>query len=400
MLYENIEACHTQLIARTRNMAARRSSRPTEATGSIALFLRQLVFALQSPGTVASGIARAIEAAAAVHGASLLWNGFGPARAFQDYSDVSRAVIDLAAEAARPITSEERSTLDACRDIAITAALTEYTQRRERHLALEQAERMGLLVHELRNRLSSASMGFALVNSGTASPGSGIAAAVARNHRCMKTLIDRSLVEVRLESGNVLPQVVALRDIVEDAQVDAAMDATSRGVSLSVAPTPCDLVVDVDPEVLSGALTNLLQNAFKFTKPNGRVSLTTSATTDRVQIHVEDECGGLPRGKEKELFGAFQQRGEDRTGVGLGLFISRKGIEACGGALGVRDIPGRGCVFAIMLPRVARDPAGITTRVRVVRKRAGEPIMESKACNGERSATNVTKSNLRERASV
>ncbi len=299
MLYENIEACHTQLIARTRNMAARRSSRPTEATGSIALFLRQLVFALQSPGTVASGIARAIEAAAAVHGASLLWNGFGPARAFQDYSDVSRAVINLAAEAARPITSEERSTLDACRDIAITAALTEYTQRRERHLALEQAERMGLLVHELRNRLSSASMGFALVNSGTASPGSGIAAAVARNHRCMKTLIDRSLVEVRLESGNVLPQVVALRDIVEDAQVDAAMDATSRGVSLSVAPTPCDLVVDVDPEVLSGALTNLLQNAFEIHE----------AERTRIAHHLGDDRSRADS-RGRRVWGASSWKGE------------------------------------------------------------------------------------------
>ena len=71
---------------------------------------------------------------------------------------------------------------------------------------------------------------------------------------------------------------------------------------------------------------------------------------DCAQIEIEDECGGLPPGKLQELFDAFTQRGADRTGLGLGLFISRKGLAACGGDIRVRDLAGRGCVFTIALP--------------------------------------------------
>jgi signal transduction histidine kinase len=68
-------------------------------------------------------------------------------------------------------------------------------------------------------------------------------------------------------------------------------------------------------------------------------------------IEVEDECGGLPPGDSEELFKVFEQRGGDRSGLGLGLAISRRGVEANGGKLYVRDLPGRGCVFTIDLPK-------------------------------------------------
>jgi hypothetical protein len=74
-----------------------------------------------------------------------------------------------------------------------------------------------------------------------------------------------------------------------------------------------------------------------------------------VQIDVADECGGLPTGKCEELAAACEQRGADRSGLGLGLFITRKAVEASGGVLRVRDVPGTGCVFTIDLPRVASD---------------------------------------------
>jgi hypothetical protein len=66
---------------------------------------------------------------------------------------------------------------------------------------------------------------------------------------------------------------------------------------------------------------------------------------------VEDECGGLPPGKVDELFQPFQQRGANRSGLGLGLTISRRGVEAMGGRMAARNLPGQGCVFSIDLPR-------------------------------------------------
>jgi hypothetical protein len=81
------------------------------------------------------------------------------------------------------------------------------------------------------------------------------------------------------------------------------------------------------------------------------VTLRTSSTAQRVRFEVEDECGGLPPGKAEELFRPFEQRGADRTGLGLGLDIARRSVEACGGRLQVHDIPGSGCVFSMDLLR-------------------------------------------------
>jgi hypothetical protein len=98
-------------------------------------------------------------------------------------------------------------------------------------------------------------------------------------------------------------------------------------------------------------LVNLLQNAFKFTHPNTQVTLHAYAVGDRVIIDVHDHCGGLPEGFADKMFKPFTQGGVDRRGLGLGLSIARKSVEADGGKLTVRDVPGEGCVFTIDLPR-------------------------------------------------
>jgi signal transduction histidine kinase len=114
-------------------------------------------------------------------------------------------------------------------------------------------------------------------------------------------------------------------------------------------PTDRAIDVEADPQIPGGAVATPLQNAFKFTPAAGQVSLRTSVVAGRVEIDVEDRCGGLPPGKVGQLFDAFLQRGANRSGLRLGLFIS-KGIESSGGRIRVRDVPGRGCVFTIDLP--------------------------------------------------
>ena len=213
-----------------------------------------------------------------------------------------------------------------------------------------ETERSGIFAHELRNRISAAQLAFLAIKSGRAPIGGSVAAVVTRNLHGMSTLIDRALVEVRVDSGSALRQRVHLRQLIEDAEVDGTMEAGLHGVSLSVAAIDREVDVDADPQILAGAVANLLQNAFKFTHAGGHVSLRTWVTGTRVEIEIEDQCGGLPPGKAEELFGAFQQRGANRSGLGLGLFISRKGVEASGGVIRVRDVPGSGCIFTIDLP--------------------------------------------------
>ena len=106
--------------------------------------------------------------------------------------------------------------------------------------------------------------------------------------------------------------------------------------------------------VLTAVVTNLLQNAFKFTRPGSSVTLRGSAAAQRVLIAVEDECGGLPEGTIDDLFRPFEQRSADRSGLGLGLGLAmcRWGTEVNSGLISARNLPKHGCVFTVALPRV------------------------------------------------
>jgi signal transduction histidine kinase len=103
--------------------------------------------------------------------------------------------------------------------------------------------------------------------------------------------------------------------------------------------------------MLLSAIGNLLQNGFKFTAAGTEVLLSAYAAADRIRIDVEDHCGGLPAGAAEKIFLPFVQRGLDKSGLGLGLSICQRNVEANDGVLRVRDIPGSGCVFSIDLPR-------------------------------------------------
>jgi hypothetical protein len=111
--------------------------------------------------------------------------------------------------------------------------------------------------------------------------------------------------------------------------------------------------IEGDCQVLSAIVTNLLQNAFKFTAPGTSVTLRVKASVERVRIEVHDECGGLVGGNANELFRPFEQRSSDRTGMGLGLAFCRWGARANNGRLYARNLPGTGCIFTMDLPRAA-----------------------------------------------
>jgi hypothetical protein len=110
----------------------------------------------------------------------------------------------------------------------------------------------------------------------------------------------------------------------------------------------------VDRQLFASAISNVLQNAFKFSRPSGNVCLRAHSQADRVSIEIEDECGGLAPGAAEAMFRPFERGGTDRTGLGLGLAISREAVAADGGTISVRDIPGKGCVFTVDMP-LARD---------------------------------------------
>jgi signal transduction histidine kinase len=288
---------------------------------------------------------------AIAHGQRLLSLGFTIAQVVRDYGSLCLAVTELADETNAPITAAEFHIFNECLDDAIAQAVTEYSRRREQAIADESTERLGNLAHELRNTLGTAILSYQSLQSGSVGIGGSTAGLLDRSLRRLVEIVDSSVAQVRLEVGRRSAQRVSLREVIEEIEVGASLEANARGITLTVVPIESGTDVKVDRQLLAAALTNLLQNAFKFTRAHGHVELRTSRTEERVLIEIEDECGGLPPGMADNLFRPFAQQGRDRTGLGLGLSISRKSVEAEGGEIRVRDQPGKGCVFTIDLPR-------------------------------------------------
>ncbi len=342
-----------EIIERTRaKLVERVAPRPTaiEIDEGVPLFLDQLIATLESPSPSDDAD---IGRGATQHGGNLLQRGFTIGQVVHDYGGLCQAITELAVDLDAPISSADFHTFNRCLDDAIAQAVTEYSRQREETASHQALERLGFFAHELRNALNTATIAFAALRSGSVGTSGSTSALVDRSFRRMRDLVDRSLAEVRLQAGLVRREPVVVAALIEEVAIIAAIEATNRGIQLTIPPVEYGVMVSADAQILAAALVNLLQNAFKFTRPQSHVSLNTRVSPDRVWIDVADECGGLPSGAGEDLFGAFEQRGRDRSGLGLGLAISRRCVEQNGGELRVRDVPGSGCVFTVDLPRLA-----------------------------------------------
>jgi len=74
---------------------------------------------------------------------------------------------------------------------------------------------------------------------------------------------------------------------------------------------------------------------------------------------VEDQCGGIMKGKDDPFKPFTDRRKYDRSGLGLGLSIARKAVRICGGDINYRNLPGIGCVFTIEMPLAADKPVPV-----------------------------------------
>lgn len=385
MLDAFVTANREAIIARAQaRVASRVSPKPSqsELANGIPVFLDQLVDALRLIESSDQIDHDALSVSAGRHGQDLLRMGFSIAQVVRDYGDVCQAITDLAVEQVAPIPPDEFRTLNLCLDDAIAEAVTQYGRQREITLAEEGTERLGVLAHELRNLLNTATVSFELIKSGQVAPGGSTGVVCGRSLMGLRDLIDRSLADVRLDAGIERLEHIAVADFIEEIEIGALIQAQARSIRLSVSSVDRTVTIEGDRQVLAAALANLLQNAFKFTPKAGEVALTAYATGDRVLFDVEDQCGGLPPGSVEDLFLPFQQRSADRSGIGLGLSICMKAAQANGGEIRVRDIPGKGCVFTLDLPRKPPPPLSVVGGAHGERAggaRSGGPITAPEA---------------------
>jgi signal transduction histidine kinase len=370
MLSDFLTTNRTVLIDRCRAMVGIRSDpRATEEelAHGIPMFLDQLVETLSLEQAAAlqdrsvddthsvDRFSSELGATATLHGRDLFRAGFTIDQVVRDYGDVCQAVTSLAFETGALIAVDEFRTFNRCLDNAIAGAVTEFA----RHAPVSEDDslksfnsRLGPLAHELRNCLQTARYAAKAIRAGTSGIGGATAAVLDRSLMAMGHLIDRSLAEVRVTAG--MPphlQPIHLVKFLGEVEAAATLDARARETRFQVAPVANDIQVVADPEMLAATISNLLDNAFKFTIPHTEVWLRAGASANRVSIEVEDHCGGLPEGATEKLMQPFVQAGTDRTGLGLGLDICRRSLQAMDGELKIRDLPGSGCIFTIYLPR-------------------------------------------------
>jgi signal transduction histidine kinase len=295
-----------------------------------------------------------IAAGALLHGQDLLRQGFTVSEVVHDYGDICQSVTELALEMNAPIGTDDFRTLNRCLDDAIAGAVT--TFQRESQLAIsEQAtsqsnERVGFLAQELQNLVNIAVIAFNVLHTGRVGITGSTGTVLKRSLDELKALITGALSEVRMTQPVAEAQRILVSDLIDEVAATAKLEAALSEVTFVVVPVDRTLAIEVDPKVMAAVIANLIQDAFKFTRPNSIVTLRADANAERVLIQVQDQCGGLlgAGARAGELSRPLEE--QDRSDIRIGLAFSRWGTEANKGRLYSRNFK-EGCVFTIDLPR-------------------------------------------------
>jgi NtrC-family two-component system sensor histidine kinase KinB len=172
---------------------------------------------------------------------------------------------------------------------------------------------------------------------------------VERLQRTVHELLDLS----RIEAGRAALQVqsVDVRALCRRAADAARATATDRAVALELRLDDGVPPVKVDPERIMLVVSNLLDNAIKYTPSGGRVVLAAAAAGDHVLVSVEDGGPGIPYECQSRVFEPFfrVEAEEKQGGTGLGLAIAREIVRAHRGTIWVESEPGKGSRFVFSL---------------------------------------------------
>jgi signal transduction histidine kinase len=361
MLHEFITRYRQAIITRTREKL---TDRPwplvstSELEHGVPLFLTQLSETLRWEMTPTPFSQELIGASAIKHGRELRALGFNISQVVHDYGDICQAVTEVAVEKKVPITTEEFHVLNRCLDTAIAGAVTEHARITAESRTTEEIERSGHLAHEIRDVLNTALLAFHTLKLGTVAVNGSTGTVLGRSLMALRHLVDNTLSDVRMAANIQRRERVPIAAFLGEIAIAASLQAEYRALHFSLEPVHTDIAVMADPQLLASAVMNLLNNAFKFTHPGGRVTLRAVRDEAVVRIEVEDECGGLKDPAEDPFKPFSDRRNTDRSGLGLGLSIARKAVQKHGGDIQVRNLPAVGCVFVIEVPHAADEVPG------------------------------------------
>jgi signal transduction histidine kinase len=177
-----------------------------------------------------------------------------------------------------------------------------------------------------------------------------------RMHAMIEDLLDVS----RLERGTfaVRPVPVALHEVLAEAEAMLQPLARAKGVALTFEGAELP-TIPADSGRVVQALSNLVGNALEFTPAEGRIRVSWEVVDTELTVCVADTGAGIPPEQVPLVFGEFWQgtstSARRRSGIGLGLVITRAIVEAHGGRIGIESAVGVGTRVTFTLPAATTE---------------------------------------------
>lgn len=164
-------------------------------------------------------------------------------------------------------------------------------------------------------------------------------------------LLTEALDLSRLEAGRV-------RLVIEDVALEPVLAAAARaaGADRTTVDVAGELRVLADPQRLEEVVTELARNALRHGSPETRVRMTARVSDDMVAVDVADDGPGLDESTLEAAFDPFERGSTGKPGLGLGLTLARRTMQAMGGSLSAESAPGRGTTMTLTLPPGGAGP--------------------------------------------
>jgi two-component system, OmpR family, sensor histidine kinase VicK len=236
----------------------------------------------------------------------------------------------------------------------------------ERELTRRQEEFVADVSHELRTPLATVKSYVETLLDGAAEDAAvrnRFLHILAKETDRMVSMVKDLLVLSQMDSSKTYWQQteVNLFDLASEAVDQLRQKLCTELPEIKVSDCLQFCAVSVDRDKTMRVFANLLNNAVKYTQPDGKISISASQEDNFVKITIEDTGGGIPESELPKVFERFYRvektRSRDYGGTGLGLSIARKVVEAHGGLIWIESVSGEGTRVYFTLPRYVREEA-------------------------------------------
>jgi signal transduction histidine kinase len=355
-----------------------------QLVGQLPTFLDQFIAALRADVTGGSEDPPqpAAVATAAVQQAIRKNHGFDQSRLIYDVGLLCEKVTEIGSLHGETFGAREFQIFNRCIDDAIAKTVDSFSEQAGNARLIERRERrehLASFAHELRNALGNAMAGFDLIRKGRVAAHGSTANVVGRARSRIAAMLPDMLAETHLRDKLLLePEQLQLGALLAQLSSEAFPE---RGIRIQL-NVPENSTVIADARLLTSALTNIIQNAIKFTRDNGIVSVRAQENENGISIEIEDMCSGLPDGSAEDLFKPLSKSIAMRRGMGLGLAIARRVVQEHDGRITIRNLPGVGCgrdTAPIQTPLIAEPPeysaSGPTLQTLTLSRTTSDSIM-------------------------